>query len=83
MRPEDVIPRKFRYHEVVYEDTHFAVAYGRGRDEDTEVNRLAMRWKGFGPDAIGSPSQLGNPMWFQLPSDDIWISEILNVLDRM
>jgi len=46
-------------------------------------NVKPMRWNGQSDDEIGYPSQGGNPLWFQLPSDSIWTSEILQAIDRI
>lgn len=42
-----------------------------------------MRWNGANDNDIGYPSQGGNPLWFQLPNESIWTSEILQALDRI
>ena len=80
MQPENVKPNKFHVHTVIYNNGEFSVAYGKW--ENSEV-RLAMRWNGQSDDEIGYPSQGGNPLWFQLPSDSIWTSEILQAIDRI
>lgn len=80
MQPENVKPYKFHVHTVIYNNGDFSVAYGKW--ENSEV-RLAMRWNGQSDDEIGYPSQGGNPLWFQLPSDSIWTSEILQAIDRI
>jgi hypothetical protein len=79
MQPEKVKPTKFHIHTIVYDNSSFSVAYGKWRNEET---RLAMRWNGQGED-IGYPSQGGNPLWFQLPDESIWTSEILLAIDRI
>ncbi len=80
MQPEKVKPAKFHVHTVIYNNGDFSVAYGKWGNSDT---RLAMRWNGDDEDEIGYPSQGGNPLWFQLPSDSIWTSEILQAIDRI
>jgi hypothetical protein len=80
MQPENVKPNKFHVHTVIYNNGEFSVAYGKW--ENSEI-RLAMRWNGQSDDEIGYPSQGGNPLWFQLPSDSIWTSEILQAIDRI
>jgi hypothetical protein len=80
MTPEDVKPAKFRVHTIIYNEKEFSVAYGHWEEEDDI--RLAMRWNG-GENGIGYPSQGGNPLWFQLPSDSIWTSEILQAVERI
>jgi len=80
MQPENVKPYKFHVHTVIYNNGGFSVAYGKW--ENNEV-RLAMRWNGQSDDEIGYPSQGGNPLWFQLPSDSIWTSEMLQAIDRI
>jgi hypothetical protein len=79
MNPEQVKPAKFRVHTIVYNDGDFSVAYGKW--ENSEV-RLAMRWNGD-ENGLGYPNQGGNPLWFQLPSESIWTSEILQAIDRI
>lgn len=79
MRPENVKPAKFRVHTVIYNNGYFSIAYGYWEDGE---KRLAMRWNG-NDDEIGYPSQGGNPLWFQLPNDGIWTSEILHAIDRI
>ena len=80
MKPENVRPGKFKVHTIIYNKGAFAVAYGKW--ENSEI-RLAMRWNGDNDDEIGYPSQGGNPLWFQIPGDDIWTSEILLAIDRI
>jgi hypothetical protein len=45
--------------------------------------KTAMRWNGQSDDEIGYPSQGGNPLWFQLPGNSIWTSEILQGINRI
>lgn len=80
MIPENVKPAKFHVHKIIYNSNEFAVAYGIWEDDGEK--RLAMRWNG-GIDGIGYPSQGGNPLWFQLPNDSIWTSEILQAVDKV
>jgi hypothetical protein len=80
MKPENVTPEKFKKHTVVYNNNYFTVAYGEW-DKQKEL-RLAMRWNGGG-EAIGYPSQGGNPLWFQLPNDGIWTTEILKAIKNI
>ncbi|MGV4477920.1 hypothetical protein ACQ1PV_01885 [Ornithobacterium rhinotracheale] len=79
MKPEDVKPTKFNKHTILYDNGVFSVAYGIWENSD---NRLAMRWNGY-QDEIGYPSQGGNPLWFQLPSESIWTIEILEALEKI
>lgn len=79
MKPEDVRPAKFHVHTIIYNNDGFSVAYGIWENSDT---RLAMRWNGH-EEEIGYPSQGGNPLWFQLPNESIWTSEILQAVDRI
>lgn len=79
MQPEKVKPAKFHVHTIIYDNHGFSVAYGKWENEDA---RLAMRWNGQDED-IGYSSQGGNPLWFQLPDDSIWTSEILQAFDRI
>ncbi|RYE50613.1 MAG: hypothetical protein EOP48_19465 [Sphingobacteriales bacterium] len=80
MQPENVRPGKFHVHTIIYNNWGFAVAYGLWENSE---NRLAMRWNGSTDDSIGYPNQGGNPLWFQLPNDSIWTSEILQAVDRI
>lgn len=80
MKPENVKPAKFHIHTIIYDNEDFSVAYGKWEDGKT---RLAMRWNGEGESGIGYPSQGGNPLWFQLPNDNIWTSELLQAIDRI
>jgi hypothetical protein len=80
MKPENVLPRKFNVHTIIYNNGDFSVAYGVWEDDGSK--RIAMRWNG-GDDEIGYPSQGGNPLWFQLPEDSIWLSEMLQAIDRV
>ena len=79
MQPENVRPAKFKVHKVIYNNGSFSVAYGNWENGGP---RLAMRWNGY-EEAIGYPSQGGNPLWFQLPDDSLWTSEILQAVDRI
>lgn len=79
MEPEIVKPAKFQVHTIIYNNEDFSVAYGKWENGEA---RLAMRWNGYGEE-IGYPSQGGNPLWFQLPNDSIWTSEILQAIDRI
>ena len=79
MQPEKVKPGKFHKHTIIYNNGDFSVAYGLWDNTD---NRLAMRWNGD-EDEIGYPNQGGNPLWFQLPNDGIWTSEILKAIKAM
>ncbi len=73
MNPEAVNPRNFRVERIVYNspDGFFSVAIGVWTED--EMNRLAMRWNGDrnNQNDIGYPSLGGNPVWFQLPYEDI------------
>ncbi|MCR8560922.1 hypothetical protein KXD93_24910 [Mucilaginibacter sp. BJC16-A38] len=80
MKPEDVTPAKFHVHTIIYNNDGFSVAYGVW--EDDKSKRLAMRWNGNNEE-IGYPSQGGNPLWFQLPNESIWTSEILRAVDNI
>ncbi|MBN1185693.1 MAG: hypothetical protein JXB49_25655 [Bacteroidales bacterium] len=80
MEPEKVKPAKFHVHTVIYNNGNFSVAYGKWENSDI---RIAMRWNGESDDDIGYPSQGGNPLWFQLPNDGVWTSEILQAIDRI
>jgi hypothetical protein len=80
MEPEKVKPAKFHVHTIIYNNDNFSVAYGIWDNTD---KRLAMRWNGEDIDEIGYPSQGGNPLWFQLPGNEIWMSEILQAIDRI
>ena len=80
MQPEDVRPAKFNVHTIIYNNGEFSVAYGIWDNSDA---RIAMRWNGENDSDIGYPSQGGNPVWFQLPNDGIWTSEILQAIDRI
>jgi len=80
MHPEKVKPYKFHKHTIIYDNEYFSVAYGIWEGSE---NRLAMRWNGEGDNEIGYPSQGGNPLWFQLPNDSIWTSEMLQAIDRI
>lgn len=79
MDPEKVTPAKFKVHTVIYNNGEFSVAYGRWENSDS---RLAMRWNGDGQD-IGYPNQGGNPLWFQLPNENIWTKEIMQAIDSI
>ena len=81
MQPENVRPAKFHVHTIVYNNNEFSVAYGIWEDDGTI--RLAIRWNGESDDQVGYPSQGGNPVWFQLPNEGIWTSEILQAVDRI
>jgi hypothetical protein len=80
MKPEEVVPGKFKKHTTVYNDDHFSVAFGIWNNE--KEPRLAMRWNGGG-DFIGYPSQGGHPLWFQLPNEGIWTTEILKAVNNI
>lgn len=80
MDPKKVKPAKFYEHTVIYDKNGFSIAYGYWEEEGDY--RLAMRWNGEG-DSIGYPSQGGNPLWFQLPSEEIWTAEILKALKNI
>lgn len=80
MEPKNVKPAKFHVHTIIYDNGDFSVAYGKWENSDA---RLAMRWNGYGDDMVGYPSQGGNPLWFQLPNEGIWTSEILQAIDRI
>lgn len=80
MKPENVKPGKFKKHTIVYDNGLFSIAYGEW-DTQKEL-RLAMRWNGDG-NSIGYPSQGGNPLWFQLPNEGIWTSEILRAIKNI
>lgn len=73
-------PSAFQKNAVVYEDDHFAVAYGMDSDGN---KRLAMRWKGDGANDKGFPKVFGNPQWFLLPEYDNWTSEILKAISEI
>ncbi len=59
MKPENVNPNNFKVIHVLYDNSDFAVAYGRWKNE---CNSLAMRWNG--EEDAGYPKTFGNPMWF-------------------
>lgn len=80
MKPENVKPGKFKKHTVVYDNGQFSIAFGEW-DTQKEL-RLAMRWNGDG-NSIGYPSQGGNPLWFQLPNEGIWTTEILRAIKNI
>jgi len=80
MNPEKVKPAKFKSHTVIYNDGDFSVAYGIWEEDGSK--RIAMRWNG-NDEEIGYPSQGGNPLWFQMPNDSLWTSEILRAIDRI
>lgn len=73
-------PAAFQKNTIVYEDDHFAVAYG----EDSKGNkRMAMRWKGDGTANMGYPKTFGNPQWFLLPEYDTWTADILKAVEQI
>lgn len=80
MKPELVKPSKFNIHTVIYDNGEFSIAYGKWENTDL---RLAMRWNGDSEEEVGYPSQGGNPLWFQLPNEGIWTSEILQAVERI
>lgn len=61
MEPEKVNPRNFKVNEIVYDNSHFSIAYGKFENGD---NCIAMRWNGDGEEDAGYPKTFGNPMWF-------------------
>jgi hypothetical protein len=79
MDPNKVRPGKFHQHTIIYDDGNFSIAYGIW---DNSEKRVAMRWNGE-DNEIGYPSQGGNPLWFQLPNEGIWLSEILKMVDNI
>ncbi len=81
MKPENVKPAKFHKHTIIYDNGEFSVAYGIWEDDGSK--RLAMRWNGDTEQEIGYPNQGGNPLWFQLPNDGIWTSEILKAISSI
>jgi hypothetical protein len=81
MQPENVKPFRFHVHTIIYNNGEFSVAYGIWEDDGSK--RLAMRWNGEPEEHVGYPSQGGNPLWFQLPNDSIWTSELLQAIDRI
>ncbi len=80
MKPENVKPAKFYTHTIIYNNESFSVAYGIWEQSE---KRLATRWNGKTDNDTGYPNQGGNPVWFQLPNDSIWESEILQAVDRI
>jgi hypothetical protein len=76
MQPEQVKPAKFHSHTIIYNNGDFSIAYGIWDGID---KRLALRWNGD-EEGIGYPNQGGNPLWFQLPSDEIWTAEMLKAI---
>uniref|UniRef100_UPI004047394C hypothetical protein n=1 Tax=Roseivirga sp. TaxID=1964215 RepID=UPI004047394C len=73
-------PNAFQKNTVIYEDDHFAVAYGM---DSSGKKRLAMRWKGDGSNDKGFPKVFGNPQWFLLPEYDNWTPEILKAIEQI
>lgn len=73
-------PSAFEENTVIYEDQHFAVAYGRDSDGN---KRVAMRWKGDGVNDMGFPKVFGNPQWFLLTEYGNWTPEILRAVDKI
>jgi hypothetical protein len=79
MDPEKVRPSNFKDFTVVFEDDHFAVAFGV---DDEKKRRMAMRWKGSG-DNVGHPKRGKHPLWFLLPEYDNWNSEIMRTVENV
>jgi hypothetical protein len=68
MRPEDVNPRNFNWHHILYDDDDFSIAYG----EWVESGGLcvAMRWNESPNGTVGFPHAFGqHPMWFVLTDE--------------
>lgn len=68
MKPEDVNPRNFRWHHILYSDEDFSVAYGEWTE--TESLCVAMRWNESPNGSVGFPHAFGqHPMWFVLTDE--------------
>jgi hypothetical protein len=67
MRPENVNSKKIRQQIILFNNSHYAVAYGK--TESGEFN-LGMRWNGEidTPNSIGNPQSSSHPTWLKIPS---------------
>ena len=79
MKPQDVNPRNFQVHKIVYTSPNGGWSIAKGEWVDDGMERFAIRYNGDinNPEDNGFPSTFGNPMWFQLPYE---IKELLKEL---
>ena len=62
MEPENVHPRDFTNHRVLYNNKDFSIAIGNW-DDDESNSRVGMIWN-EAYNGIGYPSAFGHPKWF-------------------
>jgi len=66
MKPENVNPKNFKVHSVLYNNNSFSIAYGKWEEGE---NCLAMRWDGDENGDVGYPKTFGYPVWFIIHDD--------------
>jgi hypothetical protein len=82
MNPKHVNEPDFVVKEIVYDDNDFSVALGYYEGND-HCPTLAVRWNGAGT-APGFPIlKSGAPTWLLLPAKGIWVSEMIQALDKI
>lgn len=65
MKPENVNPKNFKVEHILFDNSHFSIAYGTWEDGK---KYLAMRWNGD-ISTPGYPKVFGYPMWFVIDQE--------------